>query len=402
MRQLTGIVCEFDPFHQGHFYLLSEVRRRNPETTIVCALSGAFVQRGDPACFSAWDRARAAAACGADLVLLLPFPYSMAPADRFAAAGVSLLRDLGCDTLAFGTENAEEAALRSIAEKLDSPEFSRLFKNRLLNQKHDSEGFPSLRWKVYREQYGEEEASLMLTPNNILGIEYLRHAEGLEPILVPRTGAAHGENGLKTGSFASSTAIRSLLRSGETEQALSLLPAPAAAVFRDALIRGTAVLFPEEKASPIVFWTLGTRSPEELSRFAGAEGGVAEYLIRKARFCSSLQELFSSLESKKHTRSFYRRAVWSCVLGVTPEMLSRPPAFSLVLAATPAGQRVLRNRKGSIPILSRPASGNRLSGESETLFRLSLRSELFRSSLSDSPLSESQYLALSPFLTGKD
>ena len=80
-----GIVCEYNPFHNGHFYQLQEVRSVG---RAVCLMSGSFVQRGEPAIIDKYTRAKAAVLCGADLVLELPLPYAIASAEGFGEGAV--------------------------------------------------------------------------------------------------------------------------------------------------------------------------------------------------------------------------------------------------------------------------------------------------------------------------
>ena len=101
---IAGIVCEFNPLHLGHQHLLQQVRQAGAET-IVCAMSGNFVQRGEPALLRKHLRAAAAVDCGADLVLEIPTPWAMATAEVFARGGVSILHRAGCTHLAFGSES---------------------------------------------------------------------------------------------------------------------------------------------------------------------------------------------------------------------------------------------------------------------------------------------------------
>ena len=120
---VIGIVCEFDPLHRGHARLLSHARALGADT-VVCAMSGSFTQRGSFAALSKTARAEMAVRCGADLVLELPTPWAMSPAETFARGGVRLLALAGADTLLFGSECGDLPALRCLADCLDSPTFA--------------------------------------------------------------------------------------------------------------------------------------------------------------------------------------------------------------------------------------------------------------------------------------
>lgn len=96
---VTGIVAEFNPFHNGHKYLLEQAQGIK-----VIAMSGNFMQRGEPAIVDKWTRSQMALENGADLVIELPFLVSVQSADYFASGAVSILARLGVDNLCFGTE----------------------------------------------------------------------------------------------------------------------------------------------------------------------------------------------------------------------------------------------------------------------------------------------------------
>ena len=165
---VVGVICEYNPFHRGHAYQIAALRERCPDAAVVCVMSGGFVQRGEPAMFPTAERASAALACGADLVLLLPFPYCMAPAEIFAQSGMFLLRSVGCDSFAFGTEGEVLPRLRSAAARLSSQEFEDAFRSALRVPENAGTGYPALRARVYASLYGEDDASVLSTPNNLL------------------------------------------------------------------------------------------------------------------------------------------------------------------------------------------------------------------------------------------
>ena len=117
----AGIVCECNPFHEGHRHLVTQARRDND--AVVCVMSGYFTQRGEVAIADPYARAEALIAGGADLVLELPFPYSCAGAESFASAGISILSRFGADELWFGSECGDLSRLRTAAEIAQSEAF---------------------------------------------------------------------------------------------------------------------------------------------------------------------------------------------------------------------------------------------------------------------------------------
>ena len=225
--QTAGVIIEYNPMHMGHVHLLEEVRRLlGPDTAIICAMSGDFVQRGDFAVVNRRARAGAAVQSGADLVLEIPLPWAVASAERFADGGVQVLLGTGLvDHIAFGSECGDAEALLEVAECL----LSDAFQGELRKSLTVGRSYAACRQKAAERILGPEKATLLESPNNILGIEYckslLRRGSDVRPLTVPRVGAAHDEEDAD-GLIVSASAIRALLRAGEREAALNRM-APA-------------------------------------------------------------------------------------------------------------------------------------------------------------------------------
>ena len=200
---VCGIVAEYNPFHRGHAHQIAETRRiLGPECVIVCAMSGEWTQRGSPAVFSKHARAEAAVRCGVDLVLELPLPWSMAPAETFARGGVGLLLAAGAHYLSFGSECGDIDALRETAALLGRPELNEMLRARV------RAGEP---WAVARQRAAEELAGkplpILRSPNDILALEYIKAIQNqklpMTPLAIPRRGAGHDAlNGRNTSSFS--------------------------------------------------------------------------------------------------------------------------------------------------------------------------------------------------------
>ena len=171
MAGITGIIAEYNPFHNGHAYQIEQARLLTGCDFLVVVMSGDYVQRGAPAVFDKYTRARMALACGADLVLELPVACSCASAEFFASGAVSLLDGLGCvDFLCFGSESGNLQSLMEPARILakESPVFQEALRRGL------SLGlsFPAARKEAFRACASNPD--ILDLPNNILGIEYLK------------------------------------------------------------------------------------------------------------------------------------------------------------------------------------------------------------------------------------
>ncbi|MCD7929397.1 MAG: nucleotidyltransferase family protein, partial [Clostridiales bacterium] len=181
-----GIVAEFDPFHRGHAHLLAQAKQIAPEAPVVVALSGHYTQRGGPAALSPWARAEMALRCGADLVVELPLPWAISSAEGFAWGGVSVLAALGADTLVFGSEGGDVSALARAAECLRGEDCQALLRQELAG----GLSYAAARQRAAAALLGEEAASVLTGPNDLLGVAYLdaleRRGAGMPEVAVPR------------------------------------------------------------------------------------------------------------------------------------------------------------------------------------------------------------------------
>ena len=206
---VTGIICEYDPLHTGHAWLMARARAAGA-SAVVCAMSGNFTQRGGFAAADKLARAEMAVACGADLVLELPTVWAMSTAERFARGGVEVLTRTGVVTeLLFGSESGDMAALTRCADCLDSEDLTAA----LAAVPEDGRTFAARRQQAVEALLGPADAVLLASPNNTLAVEYLRAIRRLKSPLTARTlrrtGAQHGE--APCGGFASASYLRQLL-----------------------------------------------------------------------------------------------------------------------------------------------------------------------------------------------
>ncbi len=359
---VIGIVSEFNPFHLGHQALFDAVRQQGGET-IVCAMSGNFVQRGTPAIADKFARAEMAVRCGADLVLELPTLWAMATAETFALGGVSLLARAGCDTLAFGSECGDAAALRQVAEGLLSPALDDLLKKEL------SQGvtYAAARQKALETLIGEK-ASLLSSPNNTLAVEYLKAAKRLgvniTHFTIPRMGADHDGGAL--GGIASASYIRKHLLYGDM-MAFDYMPQAAARVLSSAMADGKALVDITNIERGILA-KLRSMEEEDLLPYDGGNEGLYHRLYDAIQSATTLEELYTAAKTKRYPLARLRRMVLAAYLGV--EAPSGLPPYLRVLAATDRGRALLRQmRDAGQPVLTKGADVASLGAEAEALFR---------------------------------
>lgn len=371
---VQGIVAEYNPFHNGHMHQLQACAEGTGSVHTICVMSGAFVQRGEPACFHKLARAEMALAAGADVVLELPAAFAGASAEFFAGGAVSTLEATGVvDWLCFGSETGQLEPLQTAARVLaDEPEGFRL-----LLRGHLDEGRP---FAAAREaalsqwlgttgsQAGKAVPSVVGSPNNILAVEYLKALRRLggtmRPYTIVRRGRGYHDPELES-RYASATAIRRGLTSlsgppspsgtplslnGATdvfpEEISQAIPDTTRQVMVREMIEGRGPVTPEAFAS-ICLWRLRTASPDDLSRLPYLEPGLALRLKQAALQTGSFSDLVGAATSTRYPRVRIQRILTALLIGVTDETLK-----ALGAAGYAQYIRVLGFRERARPLLA--------------------------------------------------
>jgi len=333
----VGVVCEYNPFHLGHLRQFRAIRERfGQDAAVVCAMSGNYVQRGEPALFDKFTRARAAALCGADLVLELPLTGCFSSAEGFAAAGIELLDALGCvDAVCFGSERGDVGAAERAAELLLRPEFDGVLRDELAA----GVSYAAARERALARLGGD--GTLLERPNDILAVEYCkalrRLGSAMEPFAVARGGDYHAP--LPDAENPSATSLRARVLAGEDWAAY--VPAEAAAVFRDAPRYSLAA---GERA---VLARLRTLSDAEFAALPYGSEGLWSRFRRACREEADLEGVIAAAKSKRYARARLMRMTMCACLGLSAETLRREPPFARVLAFDDAGRALLRRAKNA-------------------------------------------------------
>ena len=349
MRSILGITAEYDPFHNGHAYQIRQARDLCCPDAVICAMSGDFTQRGEPAILDKWERAALAARSGADLVFELPFIYSCQRAEYFAAGAVDLLVSAGATHISFGCEAEHPEELQRLAVLLREHEKELETRAR----EHMSGGCSRAKAQelACREMFGEEMTSLMLEPNNILALEYLRrmlwweHEHGVSVTAVPvrRFGSGYRQADEKSG-FAGGTALRQMIASGEDID--RFVPYPVGdhdtSIGLDAVhdLAWTDIEAAHRKLYELVRGIILRSTPRQLAAGYGIGEGMENRLLREAVRCESYDAFLDAMVSRRYTASAIRRIMVWLLMGM--EERPKAPAYGRVLAATAAGRTVLR------------------------------------------------------------
>lgn len=341
---VTGIVCEYNPFHLGHKKQLDAIRAADPEGSIVCLMSGNFVQRGVPAIIDKALRAKAAVKCGADLVLEMPVTVSLSSAEGFASGSVAILSGF-CHQLCFGTESADITSLVSVARKLLTGEFAL----ELQKQLKKGVSFPAAR-QAALESLGED-TSILQQPNNILAVEYCKAiiAQGspMRPIPIRREGDYHSMEADEKNPSA--TFLRTQMLSGAHWHGYTTKE--AAECFE------TAPLHSISAGERAILYRLRTMTDAEFESLPYGSEGLWRKLMHAARKESTLEEILTAVKSKRYTRTRLDRMVMCAFLGITKDMLNTQDAYARVLALNDRGRQIVKQARqsGFFPNAGEPA-----------------------------------------------
>ena len=304
-------------------------------------LSGNFVQRGEPALCPWQYRAAAALSSGVDLVLQLPLPYAVSTAQHFAGGAVASLAALGAvDSLIFGSECGELAALRSVAAALDSPDLPAAL------APHLQKGLPfaAARQAAVHSLLGED-ASLLSSPNNILGIEYLRALRRLgsdiQPLTISRQGAPHDAAEPDT-DFPSASQLRQRFLTGQ-DISSSLPPAMAEQL---ELARQQGALPQLELWERAFLARLRTMTETDYAALPDVAEGLEHRLYRASRTAKTTEELLAEAKTKRYTHARLRRILLAAMLELPAGLSAVEPPYLRVLGFTAKGAEILNRAKG--------------------------------------------------------
>lgn len=348
--RVTGIIAEYNPFHNGHAYHIREAKAQTGCDYLIVAMSGDFVQRGTPALLDRYVRAEAALLAGADMVLQLPTYTSTASAEFFARGGVKLFDSIGVTThLSYGIEvpmgstpeATQQCILRIASYLADEPEdYKQLLREKLA----EGVSFPLARAYALGKCIPDSQAVLAL-PNNILAIEYEK-----QKILLPsnmcsapiaRIGSGYHDD--SPGHYCSATAIRKQLLEKHSAFPYDSVPAELKSLYENNIANA---LLPDD-FSNLLFARLQPMSPQDIAAISDIGEESARRIYKASRTAFSYTSLGEQVKERSHTRTHVDRALCHLLLDITKEASAQYEAYK----TTPYVQ-VLGMRSSAKPLLS--------------------------------------------------
>ena len=359
-----GIICEYNPFHNGHAHQLHTLAQLHPDALRICIMSGSFVQRGEPAIFSKFDRARWAILGGADIVIELPTLYSTGSAQLFGTGAIRMVKALAIDALSFGSETADLDTLVDIAKRMDCESTQEQLRTYI------NEGISY--GAAFRKALDTE---ILNTPNALLGLEYIRaglaYNAKLEYIPILRTSNHHEETLID--DLPSGTALRQLITStgNLSSQLQSTIPPSIASDMTQVLENGNYVNY--NRYYDMVHSLSRRTTPKELEKFGDFSEGI-EHLWSKAAQQTSWTTATEEIKSKRYTYARLQRMGAYLTLGITKDVLQNAmevgPQYARLLAFNDRGRQWLRNEY-EIPLIQKWAKApNELSALGQTMHHI--------------------------------
>lgn len=318
---VTGLITEYNPFHNGHLYHMEKAKKQTGADYLVVVMSGNFVQRGGPAILDKYSRTKAALMAGADLVIELPAMFASSSAEDFAGCSIALLTGLGVvNTLCFGSESGSLPSLEKAASLiLEEPD---PYKNALKKYLKTGLPFPAARTKALLESNSPDEfpelEEIFSCPNNILAIEYIKairkQKSPVRPTTIKRQISGYHQEELNS-SISSATAIRSRLElCKDKELALSSIEKQVPP-FMSEILKDTPFLCTDD-FSPLLSCTLLKEGESSLREYMDVSPELAARIMKYRYDYSSISRLTSLLKTRQYTHTRVSRVLYHILLGI--------------------------------------------------------------------------------------
>ena len=388
--KIVGLITEYNPFHNGHKYHLDKALNQTGADYAIVVMSGDFVQRGAPAIMPKHLRTQIALEAGADVVIELPVLYATGSAELFAMGAVSLLHSLNCvNTICFGTEAGDVVALEQIARILCEEPIE--YKSAL--QKYLKEGnvFPLARQKALIGIIGNDSLSSILeSPNNILGIEYIKALYRLKskitPVAIQREESHYHDTELKT-VYSSATAIRKVFSQTENiSSAVETLKQQMPHKAIPLLIENFQKRFPiyADDFSLLLKYRLLTETNSSLLNYMDINETLANRIYKNRNQFISFKQFCEEIKTRDITYTRVSRALLHILLQIKKE--DNPlPSYAHILGFRKDSSALLSvlKQKSSIPLITKLSSASLV--EKENLF---LQQDIFASDLYESVVTD--------------
>ena len=330
----VGLITEYNPFHNGHLYHARQSKKLSNADVTIALMSGQFVMRGEPAIFNKFIRAEMALE-GVDLVVELPIIGSLSSSDYFAKYGILLADYLGIDTISFGSESANIEALTKIAQDIQQFETNPKYRSQI----NSGKSYP----RVLSDHFNQHH--ILQTPNNILGLSYLKAIHNFAPninaMTIERLGTYHHQSSIDHQTLASGSAIRHALNSND-------------ALWKQVVPNHMWHLYEQpqmtkEALFPYIQYALITQSSEDLAQIYTINEGLEHRLQSLITKAHNLDSFITLVKTKRYTYTHIQRALMNIVLNIRQQDVPTNIKAARILGMTNKGQQYLKYLKAQFP-----------------------------------------------------
>ena len=373
MSRVIGIICEYNPFHNGHKYQIEQIRANEPDATILAVMSGNVVQRGEFAMIDKKERAKIALENGVNAVFELPYPYSASTAEIFANAGVEIVSKLGCDALYFGTEKESLEKLEKIAEIVDTPEFK---KELDISISENDDSFIAVKESTLKK-FG---AVLPKNANDMLAIEYIRAIKrkklNIEYHSIKRIGSFYNDEEL--GEVMSASGIRK-----HFYKSYEILSVPSVPYYEEIANKGKYLDI--EAANRCLHSFVLANSNRKIKAF-DTSLEMTSLIIEKDKNSCNGEEFMNKLSSKAFTTARLKRSILYALFGVNK--VDFEPKFTVLLGMDKKGREHLNKVKKEMnfTVITKHSDARCLKKRAGEIFKCSYLVDEFYNTLLVNPL----------------
>lgn len=351
--QTVGIIAEYNPFHNGHYHQVQEIKRSLHPDAIVAVMSGSFLQRGEPALLDKWTRTKLALASGVDVVIELPFRFAVSAAHEFAYGGVQTLIRAGIDTISFGSENGDATSFERAAEQYVHHET--LIQAATREQLQGGSSYPKA-FNIAFAQYVTSDLAIE-QPNNSLGFHYaVQNAKSKRPMRVHTVARkqAHYHDPALYESIASATAIRRALFSNDIHNLHNVVPHATFETLAD---------YEADRSSfgrwelfyPMLRFLLLRQQSDSFDRTFLMREGIENRFLQAANSCNTFEQFMHYVKTKRFTWTAIQRMLVHFLIGTSSDP-SNAIHYARVLGFTEQGRAWIKEKSEhrSIPLITNP------------------------------------------------
>lgn len=359
----TGIIVEYNPFHNGHALHAKQAKEQTNSDLVIAVMSGQFLQRGEPAFANKWDRTKMALQNGVDLIFELPYAFATAHAPEFAKGAIRLLDALLCDTFCFGSEQGQIAPFENSLHLMTT--YDAAYNKKIKDCMEQGMSYPQALTFAYRHIQQLDDNSLPIAdltqPNNILGFHYLQAAHSIqtkmEATTIERVGAGYHDEDFTTASIASATAIRKKFFTMETLHELeAFIPQSVHTILTEQLHQQQP--FASWKHFyPLLRTIIIREGPQQLQHIADITEGIENRIYDAALQHTQFEPFMQMIKSKRYTWTRLQRMLTHIFTRYTYDLREQmqEPSYLRLLGMTQKGRQYLRHHKKHFhyPVISK-------------------------------------------------